>query len=280
MKIFEMIYVCYPVKGHTHGPLDAIGGHAVVRCSNEVFNSANELVDVYQKFLDTADFEEGTTFKKTYKHDNSANWMEWIDDIELTITAMTGPKAPHGFRILTRKQLTVEEARLSDHARCQMPSHVRQQMPVAQPDDLMLAVHQYMSDAKPYQVELLLTVAEVERVRNTMSIQPRGTHPRRRISSEDRNKVATKAMTAFQRGAISEDARDFLVGWARETLRREPRPPEYSFLRHRFDASSVGVSRNPNPHQHGAPRPINILRPDGEPIQVSWRDISLSCCPC
>ena len=85
--------------------------------------------------------------------------------------------------------------------------------------------------------------------------------------------MATKAMTAFQRGAISEDARDFLVGWARETLRREPRPPEYSFLRHRFDASSVGVSRNPNPHQHGAPRPINILRPDGEPIQVSWRDI-------
>ena len=281
MKVFEMIYVCYPVKGHTHGPLDAIGGHAVVRCSNEVFNTPQELVQVYQKFLDTADFEEGTTFKTTYKHDNSANWMEFIDDIELTITAMTGPKAPHGFRILTRKQLTVEEARLSDHARCQMPSHVRQQMPVAQPDDLMLAVHQYMSDAKPYQVELLLTAAEVERVRNTMSTQPRGTHPRRRISSEDRNKVATKAMTAFQRGAISEDARDFLVGWARETLRREPRPPEYSFLRHRFDASSVGVSRNPNPHQHGAPRPINILRPDGEqPIQVSWRGISLSCCPC
>ena len=30
-------YLDYPEKGHTHGPLDATGGQAVVKCSNEEF---------------------------------------------------------------------------------------------------------------------------------------------------------------------------------------------------------------------------------------------------
>lgn len=29
LSVFESIYIAFPIKGHTHGPLDGIGGHAV-----------------------------------------------------------------------------------------------------------------------------------------------------------------------------------------------------------------------------------------------------------
>lgn len=255
MHVFESIYVAFPVKGHTHGPLDGVGGHAVVRCSHETWDTAEELVKVYQRFLDTAQFESGTVFKDAYKHDNSADWFKWLDDIDLAFKGLTGPKAPHGFRFLERKLLSPEENAMSHDDGSQLPC--------GHPDDLMMAVHQYMSDARPYQVVMLMSAAKADRVRRQLTVQPSGQHTRKAVSWDDRIKVRAKAMTGFERGAISEAARDFLIGWIQGTTRRKPRPSEYTFLKHRFNAGSVvggpGVAKNP--HDQGEPRPIIVLKP-------------------
>ena len=138
--------ILFPVKGHTHGPLDAIGGQAVTRCSHMPFDDPNGLVDTYQQFLSRATFEEGTFSKTCYKHDNSADWNAWINDIPLKFANHTGPMAPHGFRVLKRKRVMKEEV---EHAKyhCANPS----------PNDIMMLLYHYMSDALPYQVVRLFS---------------------------------------------------------------------------------------------------------------------------
>lgn len=52
LGIVNHITLAFPCKGHTHGPLDACGGQAVVKCSNSEFSSAQELTQIY----DAGDF--------------------------------------------------------------------------------------------------------------------------------------------------------------------------------------------------------------------------------
>lgn len=51
LKVLDVVDHCtlaYPCKGHTHGPLDACGGQAVVKCSNSEFSTASELTNIYE----------------------------------------------------------------------------------------------------------------------------------------------------------------------------------------------------------------------------------------
>ena len=146
MDVFATVTLLFPIKGHTHGPLDGIGGHCVTRCSHMTFDSADELTNVYQDFLSRASFEEGTFAKSCWKHDESPDWNAWIAEIPLNFANLTGPLAPHGFRILRRKY--IKQADL-DHAKY----HCANQSP----DDIMLAVYEYMSDPLPYQVVRLFS---------------------------------------------------------------------------------------------------------------------------
>lgn len=51
LSIVDRISLAFPVKGHTHGPLDATGGQACVKCSNSEFNSPHELTQLYDAGL-------------------------------------------------------------------------------------------------------------------------------------------------------------------------------------------------------------------------------------
>jgi hypothetical protein len=146
MNIFESATLLFPVKGHTHGPLDGIGGHAVVKCSCETFQSADELVHVYQKFLRKAAFEKGTFVQDCYKHDDSAIWTDWCGEVPLQFSHMTGPLAPHGFRFLRWKHVKLEEVNssgYSPHDPCG--------------DDVMCLIYEHMSDPLPFQMAKLLS---------------------------------------------------------------------------------------------------------------------------
>ena len=58
----------YPEKGHTHGPLDATGGQAIVKCSLCCFDTPEELVAIYDSFLKASKVDEGTARSlKSYK---------------------------------------------------------------------------------------------------------------------------------------------------------------------------------------------------------------------
>ena len=232
LKVFEDIYIAFPIKGHTHGALDALGGQAVVKCSNAVFDTDRQLCRVYQSCLNNACFEEGTFCADCYKQDNAANWRSWVEDIELDFSRLTGPAAPHGFRIVARCQLgDVRDATLTS---CQ-------DAPPPHPDDLVLAVHKFMSDKEPYQVCLLVPGRQIEQLKMKMSLQPCGNHARKHMKSEDREEISRKAKNCFEKDGISQEAFDFLVGWAQGTNRRDARPDEYS-LSHRYDREQVSTN--------------------------------------
>ncbi len=144
MGVFQTATALFPIKGHTHGPLDAVGGHAVVRCSHETFETSDELVTVYNNFLQQASFERGTFDSSAYKQDDAADWHPWVNEVPLNFKYLTGPRAPHGFRFLKRKHLNPSEAAIPDDT-----------MPYGQtqgPDDVMMLTYNYMSDPLPFQV--------------------------------------------------------------------------------------------------------------------------------
>ena len=254
LRIFESIYIAFPEKGHTHGPLDAVGGQAVTKCSNAEFHTAHELCEVYQEFLDKAAFEPGTFRKAVWKQDQAADWRQWVEEVPLKFGCLTGPAAPHGFRILHRQQLDVYE----DVERTSWPG-----APRPHPGDLVMAIHRQMSDERPYQVCLLVPAQEIDGLRKSLSLQPSGSHARKHIAFTDREEICRKAKTCFNKGGINQAALDYLTGWAQGTLRREPRPVEYSFLRHRFDSEPDSFSRAKNPHQCEKPRQVVVLQRGG-----------------
>ena len=47
LSVVDRISLAFPVKGHTHGPLDAAGGQACVKCSNSEFDGPRELTQIY-----------------------------------------------------------------------------------------------------------------------------------------------------------------------------------------------------------------------------------------
>ena len=115
-----------------------MGGQAVTRCSHETFETAQELVDVYQRFLDDASLETSCYFRKAWKHDSSPEWDKWLDEMPVTMTGLTGPKAPHLFRILRRKMLSMKD--LDSLQYDFAPGH---------PEDILLLCHMYESSPKP-----------------------------------------------------------------------------------------------------------------------------------
>lgn len=225
-----------------------------MKTSNQCFNTDMELCDIYNKFLNECSFENGTFRTSCWKHDQSADWRSWAQEIPVNFSSITGPLAPHGFRILFRHQL--ED--IGDAEVTAWP-----QAPAAHPDDLVMGVHKYMSDAQPYQVCLLVPANEVSDLRRSLSWQPTGNQLRKHMASAEREEIVRKAEQCHEKGGIHKDALDFLIGWAKGTKRRQQRLQHYSFLEHRYDS----MPENPVPgrylqRQHHKLRPVVVLQSD------------------
>ncbi|CAE7423854.1 unnamed protein product, partial [Symbiodinium sp. CCMP2592] len=181
LQVCERISLQYPSKGHTHGPLDGLGGQAVTKCSACEFSDADSLVGIYDGFLQQSTVDGGASFRGAWKGDEQANWQSWWEEVGLVFSNL--------FEITTLKDLG------------------------------------YL---------------------------------------QDRDKVVAKALQAHREGCINDAARDFLVGWAKGTLRRHPRPAQYEFLnhnRHAFDALAPAAARAPlAPEEY---RPIHVQADGG-----------------
>ena len=288
-NIVDAAHIGFPIKGHTHTCLDAVGGQAVTRCSHETFETANELTQVYQRFLDEASLESSCYFRKSWKHDSCPEWDDWMSEVPVVMKGLTGPKAPHLFRIMRRKMLSVKDLDHLEHALS--PGH---------PDDIVVVCHSYMSSPKPFQVEVAVPGEALPSLVARFRRQPFGEHARRHVPFKVRQHVKTKANAALAkrlgrvaqvfvlkcfdlmvflsrrnwnlslvhntkslRQAISSEAHNFLVGWITGTLRREPHPKHYTFLDN-VDLSAVtSTPVNLNPFQQDRPRPINVVQTDG-----------------
>ncbi|CAE7219474.1 unnamed protein product [Symbiodinium sp. CCMP2592] len=91
LQVCERISLQYPSKGHTHGPLDGLGGQAVTKCSACEFSDADSLVGIYDGFLQQSTVDGGASFRG----DEQANWQSWWEEVGLVFSNLTGPKAPH-----------------------------------------------------------------------------------------------------------------------------------------------------------------------------------------
>lgn len=188
LNIIDSCNIGFPQKGHTHNCLDAVGGQAVTRCSHETFETAQELVEVYQRFLDDASLETSCYFRKAWKHDSSPDWEKWLAEMPVNMTGLTGPKAPHLFRILRRKMLSVKDLDSLQYD-CE-PGH---------PEDIMLLCHMYESSPKPFQAEVAIRAESLPGLHSRLTWQPSGEHQRRHVAWAIRNKVKVKADAALQK---------------------------------------------------------------------------------
>ena len=213
----------YPLKGHSHGPLDAVFGQAAVKMANADFDDDEELIAVLQKFLSEASLDPGSEGDATaYKLDEAADWVSWWGEVPLQMSNLTGPLAPHWFHICAREDLTSEELDAPRTAFLGAPDPTGQ--------DIVVAIKDRMSSPKTHQVALLVSGRDVPRLRATLRERPAGLHERRAFSPKDRETVWNAAQEALRAEAISPKAAAYLQEWAIGTRRRKPRPETYEFL--------------------------------------------------
>ena len=262
MDVLESIILAYPQKGHTHGPLDATFGQCCVKIANEQFDSANHVVQILQTFLDNAIMESGASQNKVaYKLDESPSWEAWWDELHLQMANLTGPDAPHWFHICNRRDLDLQAR--------DAPETAWPGAPQPQPGDIVCAVKDRMASPRAHQVALLVPSSEVERHRQSLSVQPQGLHPRRPVRKDDAKKLIASSTSAFHDGLITLEAHGFLVGWATGTTVKERRPSTYTFLTHRCSDPNLRPAWPVAQYHHPAhrePRQIQILRSDGAPL--------------
>ena len=236
LEIHKHVWLVYPEKGHSHGPLDAVYGQATVKLGNSEFDNDEEVVALLQKFLDTGSLEPGTEDNAVaYKLDQAATWVKWAeDDFAFACSNLTGKHAPHSFHICLRQDLGVDELQAQRTAwKGAPPPHS---------GDVVVALRANMSDRKAFQVALLVTHEQVKRLRNHVQVQPDGIHARRPFSWSDREKVTRQARACYANNAISQKTHTYLTEWCQSTLKQHKRPKEYGFLRHRWSENTAGDS--------------------------------------
>ena len=168
----------------------------------------------------------------------------------------------HYFRICLRSQLGFggpEGDGQSEISACHIAEDRGYQ---PRPDDVVMVVKDRM--ASPTVSQIVLMFPEAARpALGLVDMQPTGSHARRPASESDRKKVFDAAKAAWQAGAISPKARNYLMQWAMGTRRRLPRPQQYRFLRHR-----------PCPHPAASLMPNHCTRPQSAPRPARVASVS------
>lgn len=265
LKVFQSVVLSYLVTGHTHENLDGTYGQICVKLSSKEFDDADEVVDILQEFLRGLGIDpHSRQDAKAYKLDEAAKWTDWWEELNLSLSQLTGPDAPHWFRLCCLKDLgTSRDGRLE----LGVPITSARGMPPESPDDIVMVVKERMSSQSVLQVLRLLPAY---RIAQLCPSQPQGVHPRRPDGTAGKavkDKVAQIAKSVHARGAISDRAKDYLVGWSQGSLPRVRRPERYSFLSHRFNAT------DPADQTHQDARPL-LRRPQLPRVKVLLQGVS------
>ena len=162
------------------------------------------------------------------------------------MSALTGPEAPHYFRVCRLWHLGTMSAHgdVAAEAGASHRADHRGYQPTG--DDVVLVVKDRMASTEVSQIILMLPAADLGRIHG-LPLQPHGTHQRRSASDAGRLQVFDAAWAAWQAGAIQEKARDYLTEGPRGTRRRRPRPSHYRFLAHRVHGASEPKAVAPDP---------------------------------
>jgi hypothetical protein len=231
----------YLTIGHTHDDLDATFGQITVRLSEFEFDDDTDVVSILMLMLGDLGIEESSRrASRAYKLDTAASWEDWWEEIRLNFSQLTGPRAPHSFRVCTRLDLG---NCTGGHGELEVRAEPLVNGPPERGGDVVVVVKHYMHSKRVSQV----FTAWPESSCAALCRQPAGTHKRRPVGDADRKKLMKKAEELYRVRQIEAKARDYLVEWASGTRRRLPRPTRYEFLNHNISARDHRVSERPAP---------------------------------
>ena len=174
--VVENFILNYPMKGHTHGPLDATFGQMCVKLSLAEFDDDMDVVGILNGFLQESGLDSGSRDgAQAYKFDEAPKWVEWSEAVELTMSNLTGPDAPHYFRI-TRRKCVGLGGPISDGAQ-ELHASVDDRSYRPHPDDVVMVVKDLMASVEVSQVILLVPAADLPRLNGLPHTASRKTLP-------------------------------------------------------------------------------------------------------
>ena len=232
-KVFRWVCLSFLVTGHTHSGLDATFGQLAVKLSLEEFSTDMEVVDLLARFAKELGVDAASqAAAKCYKLDEVAPWCEWAADVGVYFNNLTGPDAPHYFRVGLRCDLATAMP-IPHSARAESIQELDQGCGIPPgPDDVMLVIKERMHSLSVSQVVRVFPAALRHRLFRRP--EPVGLHPRREGGEDIKEKMAKTATALCDEGVIGTSARDYLVQWAEGRRPRQPRPSSYPFLQHRW----------------------------------------------
>ena len=228
LGVFSWVTLAYLITGHTHENIDATFGQITVKLSAKEFDDDTEVIKLLQEILRDIGIDTGAKENiRVYKLDESADWRSWMVETALSASKLTGPHAPHSFRICRLRDVGPDQT-------CELESAPG--MPAADMDDVVMVVRARMASPSPQQLLRLIPTATCMAM---VQVQPGGYHTRRAGGEDVKAKVARVARTLNEKGAISNVARNYPVGWATGTRQLAKRPARYSFLDHQPGAMEL-----------------------------------------
>jgi hypothetical protein len=241
LGVFKWVTLNYLTTGHTHDDLDGTFGQITVRLAAFTFDDDTDVVSLLMRLLGDLGIEDSSRRASlAYKLDEAPCWDKWWDEISLSFSQLTGPKAPHSFRVCTRLDLG---KCTGGHGELEVRPEPIPNGPPESGGDVVVVVKHFMHSRAISQV----FTAWPESARGGLTRQPAGTHLRRPVRGSDRRKVISKAEELHKNRRIKGKARDYLVEWAQGTRRRHPRPERYEFLSHSCYGNEFRVGRRPAP---------------------------------
>jgi hypothetical protein len=240
LGVFRWVTLNYLTVGHTHDNLDGTFGQITVRLATFEFDDDTDVVAILMQLLGGLGIDHSSRRASlAYKMDEAYDWEAWWDEITVSFSKLTGPRAPHSFRVMRRQDLGVcsRDRSETDTKPESLPGHQDAG------GDVVVVVKHYMHSKAVTQI----FTAWPESCSQALHRHPSNQHARRLIRPTDGAKLTSTAEDLHRLHHISAKARDYLVEWATCVRRRKPKPEEYTFLSHSFKKSHFLPVGNPPP---------------------------------
>jgi hypothetical protein len=223
LGVFESVTLSYLITGHTHENIDGTFGQLTVKLSASEFSDDKEVLRILQGLLRDLGIDAGSrAAAMAYKLDEAANWVEWWSELDLCLSSLTGPDAPHWFRVCRLRDLGLAAGE-TDVPRTSPPGMT----PHENPHDVVMTVKDRMASSK---VDQVVRLVPAETCMGLRIIQPEGTHERRPGGLDVKRNIIRVAKELRDKGSLKAEAADYLIGWAQGSREKEPRPQAYEFL--------------------------------------------------
>ena len=258
LGVFKWITLAYLRKGHTHIDIDGTYGQITVRLSRHEFDDDADVVDLLLHFLGDLGIEPlSRRASLAYKLDEAPCWDKRWADITLKISNITGPQAPHWFKVCRRLDMDFLSVAGAEPFPGGGP---------ARGGDVLVQVKQWMHDEEILQV----CTALPESAGQHFTVQPSGTAARRVIDPTTRRDLQRRSEELLKTKHISAKSHDYLVEWSSGQRPRAARPQVYSFLTHRSrpDGTRSQISRSLGPAKQGPLMQLQCLGPGGRRVPL------------